>query len=258
MLTVEAWMDVNVLKKEGLSAREIARRTGHSRNTIRRALEQKKPEVFRKPRRSSKLDRFKPYVEERYEECGLSAVRLLTEIRPMGYTGSERTLRRFLEGKRVTHRALSKLTVRFESPPGKQAQADWAHCGRHPDARGVAISIYAFVIVLGFSRMMYVEFTTAMNAFELLRCHINAFEFFGGWTEEVLYDNMAQVRLPDGSLNPLFVDFASHYGFAIRTHRVRRPRTKGKVERMVEYVKDNFLNGRSFADLAELNAHTRH
>jgi transposase len=267
MLTVEDWMDVKVLHKEGCSVREIARQTGHSRNTIRKALQQKAPEPFKKPHRCSKLSSFKPYIEKRYQECGLSAVRLLSEIRPMGYTGSERTLQRFLEGKRVTRRALSKLTVRFETPPGKQAQADWAYCGQHPvsphrlgalnagDDKDEKVSIYVFVIVLGFSRMMYIEFTTAMNAFELLRCHINAFEFFGGWTEEILYDNMAQVRLPDGSLNPLFVDFASHYDFAIKTHRVRRPRTKGKVERMVDYVKDNFLNGRSFADLADLSAH---
>jgi hypothetical protein len=56
----------------------------------------------------------------------------------------------------------------------------------------------------------------------------------------------------------LFADFANHYGFAIKTHRIRRPRTKGKVERMVHYVKDGFLNGRAFADLADLNAQARH
>jgi transposase len=87
---------------------------------------------------------------------------------------------------------------------------------------------------------------------------MQAFEFFGGWTHEMMYDNMKQVRLNQQQLNPLFVDFAGHYGFAIKTHRVRRPRTKGKVERMVHYVKDNFLNGRTFADMADLNTQARH
>jgi len=73
-----------------------------------------------------------------------------------------------------------------------------------------------------------------------------------------MYDNMKQVRINQQELNPLFVDFAGHYGFAIRTHRVRRPRTKGKVERMVHYVKDNFLNGRTFTDMADLNAQAHH
>lgn len=69
---------------------------------------------------------------------------------------------------------------------------------------------------------------------------------------------MKQVRLTPTELHPWFVDFAAHYGFAIKTHRMRRPRTKGKVERMVTYVKDNFLNERSFTDLADLNAQGRH
>jgi hypothetical protein len=106
--------------------------------------------------------------------------------------------------------------------------------------------------------MLYVEFTSSMKLPALIRCHLNAFEFFGGWTHEILYDNMKQVRLNQEELNPLFVDFAQHYGFAIKTHRVRRPRTKGKVERMVYYVKDGFLNGRSFSDMTELNAQAHH
>jgi hypothetical protein len=106
--------------------------------------------------------------------------------------------------------------------------------------------------------MLYVEFTSSMHLPVLIRCHLNAFEFFGGWTHAILYDNMKQVRLSQQEMNPLFVDFASHYGFAIKTHRIRRPHTKGKVERMVHYVKDGFLNGRSFFDLADLNAQARH
>jgi hypothetical protein len=120
------------------------------------------------------------------------------------------------------------------------------------------VPVYAFVMVLSFSRMLYAEFTSSMKLHWLIRCHLNAFDFFGGWPREVLYDNMKQVRLGPGELNPLFLDFARHYDIAIKTHRVRRPRTKGKVERMVHYVKGGFLNGRSFADFAELNAQTRH
>jgi hypothetical protein len=118
--------------------------------------------------------------------------------------------------------------------------------------------IYAFLIVLGFSRMLYVEFTQTMVLPELLRCHQEAFAYFGGIPGSVLYDNMAQVRLPgSGELNPLMGDFAAHYGFAVKTHRVRRPRTKGKVERMVDYIKDNFLNGRSFSGMEDLMAQGR-
>jgi hypothetical protein len=114
-------------------------------------------------------------------------------------------------------------------------------------------------MVMGFSRMMFVKFTSSMEMPTLKQCHMEAFEYFGGWTQRVLYDNMAQVRDPNTrELNKDFVDFCAHYGFAIKTHRPRRPRTKGKVERMVDYVKDNFLNGRQFSDYDDLNVQARH
>lgn len=251
-------MDIRTLHKEGHSIKEIARQTGRSRNTVRRVLREPGPTGFRKPVRPSCLDNFKPYLQQRFESCGLSAVRLLPEIRAMGYTGSIATVRRFLHQLRPEQERLRKLTVRFETPPGKQAQADWAYCGRFPDATGQIIPIYAFVMVLSFSRMLYVEFTTSMHLSTLIRCHLAAFEFFGGWPHEMLYDNMKQVRIGPQELNPLFLDFAQHYGFAVKTHRIRRPRTKGKVERAVHYVKDGFLNGCIFADVADLNVQGRH
>lgn len=258
MLRVEEWMDIRALAKEGHSIKAICRLTGFSRNTVRRVLREAGPRDYRSPERVSCLDPFKAYARERYEECRLSASRMVDEIRPMGYTGSLRTLRRYLENLKPEQERLRRLTVRFETPPGKQAQADWAYCGRFPDAAGRLVPVYAFVMVLSFSRMLYAEFTSSMKLAWLIRCHLNAFDFFAGWPREVLYDNMKQVRLGPGEFNPLFLDFARHYDIAIKTHRVRRPRTKGKVERMVHYVKDGFLNGRSFSDFADLNAQARH
>jgi len=82
--------------------------------------------------------------------------------------------------------------------------------------------------------MMYVRFTTSMNLSMLIGCHQSAFSYLGGISSSILYDNMKQVKLDNGELNPAFLDFASRHGFAIKTCRVRRPRTKGKVERMVD------------------------
>jgi transposase len=258
LLKLEEWMDIRSLHKEGHSIKAIARHTGRSRNTVRRVLREAGPTGFHKPERHSRLDAFKAYLRERWENCGLSAVRLLPEIQAMGYTGSISTLRRFVHSLKPERERLRKLTVRFETPPGQQAQADWAYGGRFPDPTGRTFPVYIFVLVLGFSRMLYVEFTSSMKLPALLRCHQNAFQFFGGWTREILYDNMKQVRLTPTGLNPQFADFARYYGFAIKTHRIRRPRTKGKVERMVHYVKDAFLNGRSFTDLDDLNAQAQH
>lgn len=251
-------MDIRMLRKEGHSIKAIARQTGRSRNTVRRVLRQAGPTSFNKPQRHSCLDSFQSYLRQRWEECGLSAVRLLAEIRAMGYTGSIATLRRYLQTLKPERERLRKLTVRYETPPGKQAQVDWAYAGRFPDPSGHIIPVYIFVMVLSFSRMLYVEFTSSMKLPTLTQCHLNAFQFFAGWTLEILYDNMKQVRLSPNEFNPSFLDFVNHYGIAAKTHRIRRPRTKGKVERMVDYVKDNFLNGRSFTDLADLNAQARH
>lgn len=258
MLQLEEWMDIKSLHKEGHSIKAIARHTGRSRNTVRRVLREPAPASFQKPERHSLLDPFKTYLRERWESCGLSAIRLLPEIQAMGFSGSIITLRRYLHSLKPERERLRKLSVRFETPPGKQAQADWAYCGRFPDPEGRIVPVYLFVMVLSFSRMLYIEFTSSMKLPALLRCHQNAFDFFNGWPIEILYDNMKQVRLTPTELNPLFADFARYYGFAVKTHRIRRPRTKGKVERMVHYVKDAFLNGRSFADLTDLNAQGQH
>jgi transposase len=261
MLTVEEWMDVQRLAHQGHSLRAIARLTGYSRNTVTKLVQQPAPQPYSKRPRASKLDPFKPYLEQRYQACSLSAVRLLAEIRPMGYTGSVDLLRRYLRTLTATQRALAQATVRFETPPGLQAQVDWAHLGRFLTAQGPSVPLYAFVMVLSFSRMLYVEFTASMDLPTLLHCHQHAFAFFGGWPQELLYDNMKQVKLapgPQGAWNPLFLDFVQHYGITPQTCRVRRPRTKGKVERMVGYLKDNFLAGRSFADRDDLNAQGQH
>lgn len=257
MLILEEWMDIKDLHRQGHSIRAIAQMTGRSRNTVRRLLRQSAPQPFQAPQRSSKLDEFKPYLEQRHRECNLSCVRLLEEIRPMGYTGSIDLLWRYVRLLRPDKKARAKLTVRFETPPGHQAQADWAYCGRFPNQAGETFSLYAFTMVLGFSRMLYVEFTTSMKIESLLRCHLHAFEFFGGWPNTILYDNMKQIKLDANQWHPLFLDFVQHYGVRPQTHAVRRPRTKGKVERMVSYLKDNFLNGRSFSDLEDVNRQSR-
>ena len=257
MLTTEVWMEIKVLHQQGHSIRAIAEQTGHSRNTVRKQLRQTDSPRFKKPARVSKLDPFKSYLEERYTQCRLSSVRLHGEIKVMGYEGSLDVVQRFMRGIKPDKTTCSRLTVRFETPPGEQAQSDWAYCGRFLDRFGNPVSIYAFVCVLGYSRLRYVEFTTSMRIEQLLQCQINAFAFFDGIPRRLLFDNMKQVKLDSETWNPLFLDFVRHYGIAAHTHAPYRPRTKGKVERLVRYLKDSFLNGRSFDDLDDVNAQGR-
>ena len=265
MIRSELWMDIKELHRQGLSQRQIARRTGHSRNTIAKVLGQPLPQPFQKPRRKSCLDPFKPYLVQRWQTYRLRAPRLLVELQAQGYTGSINLVQRFLKTLKDEQTTQARATVRFETAPGQQAQADWAEVSRteattqQETNNQEAGKVYAFVMVLSFSRMLYVEFTTTMDLATLIACHQRAFAYFGGIPGSVLYDNMAQVRLPGSrELHPLMADFAAHHGFAVKTHQVRRPRTKGKVERMVDYLKDNFLCGRCFAGLADLQVQGRH
>src|SRR5262249_44424538 len=225
MITVEHFMDIRDLRNEGHSIRDIAAITGLSRNTVRKVLRGQHTLKSRLPQRASKLDPFKDYLRGRFQEHALSAVRLIEEIRSMGYLGSLPTVRRFLRSLKQHSVRSSKVTVRFETPPGQQAQADWSYCDKFTSPDGERISVYAFVMVLSFSRMLFVRFTTSMKMPQLLECHQLAFAYFGGWPQTILYDNMKQVRIAPKEWNEQFLDFAQHYGFVPKTHRPYRART---------------------------------
>src|SRR3989442_7751401 len=154
MLTVEKGMDVNNLLNGGPPRRAIPRLPGYPRNTVDKLLQQAAPVPFAKPPRASQLDPYKPYLQQRYQACPLSAVRLIEEIRPMGYTGGLCVLRRYLAGLRTQQCAQAQATVRFETPPGQQAQVDWAYGGTFADREGQPGRGYFFLMVLGFSRML--------------------------------------------------------------------------------------------------------
>jgi transposase len=258
MITVDQYMDIKQRLANGQSLHSIASDTGHSRNTVRRIqrsehpLQKTKPAKPR-PTRAQKLDPYRDYIRSRVEQFDLDATRILPEIQAMGYTGGVHTVRRYIRQLKQRTKLLSQATVRFETPPAKQAQCDWGHVGKFPDPSGKLIDIYVFVIVLSYSRQMFIRFTTSMKLPTLIECHQAAFDYFQGVPQSILYDNMSQVRSGPGRLNATFQDFAQHYSFDVRTHRPYRPRTKGKVERMVDYIKGNFLNGRDFAGLDDLN-----
>ena len=257
MLNLDQFMNIRFLQRQGHSVRAIARLTGHSRNTVRKLLRATHTPTAKPRVRPSLLDPYKPYLIERWQAHRLSAVRLHPEIQAKGFTGSLKIVRRFLQTLRAEDQVDPRLTVRFETPPGEQAQCDWAEVGRFPQPDGTSIKLYVFVMILCYSRYLYIEFMRSMALATLIRCHQNAFAFFGGWTKRILYDNMRQVVVGPNRTNARFLDFARHHGFEAIRHRPYRPRTKGKVERTVGYVRTSFLNGRTFAGLDDLNGQGR-
>ncbi len=254
MITREEWVDVVSLHRQGVSIRAISTRLGISRNTVRAALRREGPPA-RTPRElPSKLDPFKDYLLARLADYPeLSAVALCEEIRALGYEGGLSILKEFTYPYRQRRR---EPVVRFETPPGLQAQVDWSGLGRHSVA-GAERAPQLFVMVLGFSRALYAEAVWRATLESFLACHERAFAYFGGVPGEVLYDNAKVVVLERSAegprYNPGLLDLAGLYGFAPRLCRPYRAKTKGKVERSIGYVKDRFFVGRVFSDLEDLN-----
>ena len=246
---------------EGLTVTEISREPGISRQTIYRwinegELDRDLEEVRYGPRPPvpTKLDAYKAIVRERLEEYPeLTAVRLLAEIRAAGYPGGYTQLREYV--RKVRPRAPADLLVRFETDPGVQGQVDFAHF-RFPWGRR-----YLLLVVLGYSRLLWLRFYRRQDMSTLLRGLEAAFGFFGGVPRELLFDQMKSVIVRDlrgegGRVteNAEFLRFAAHWGFRPRACRPYRAKTKGKVERPIGYVRKSFAYGRSFAGDADLNA----
>jgi len=254
MIRWEQFMDIKSLAAEGLSRREIARLTGMSRNTVRKVLRGQHPMRVKAAVRGSALDPYKAHVRDRFERYGLSAVRLIEEIRPLGYTGSVVTLRRYLKTLKAPLERLKQVTVRYETPPGLQAQVDFAEFSLPWGRR------YALVVVLGYSRLLWVKFYPRQTMAVLVSGLEEAFAAFGGVPSELLFDQMRAVVIDDqrpsgGRVleNAEFSRFAVHWGFRIRACRPYRARTKGKVERPIGYLRRAFFYGRSFLNDADLN-----
>ena len=247
-------MDIVALHRQGVPIKAICRQLGVGRNTVRRALRRQGPPAYKRPPAAGKLDPFKDYLLARLAEFPeLSAVVLFEEIRAQGYEGGISILKDFTRPYRQRRR---EPVVRFETPPGKQAQVDWAELGRH-ELDGPEQALHLFVMVLGFSRALYAEAVTAEDLPTFLACHAHAFAFFGGMPAEILYDNAKVVVLERTASGPRFnpglLDFAGRYGFAPRLCRPYRARTKGKVERSIRYLRDRFFCGRRFRSLEDLN-----
>jgi len=254
-------MEIRSLRENGVSWSEISRMVGADRKTVQKYanLDQYSP-FFRKVRKGSKLEPYKPYILSRLDKYPLSAVRIYDEIKAQGYAGKMTVLRDFMKATRKE--SSYDAVMLFETAPGQQAQVDWGEFGKI-EVDGEVSKLHGFHIILGHSRMRYVEFTTSMDLRTLVRCHINAYKYFGGAPHENLYDNMKQVVLKrrknanDSDFQPLFSDFMAYYGTATKLCRIRKPRTKGKVENLVGYVTDNFFLGTEFADLADINMKAR-
>jgi len=230
--------------RKNLNISQISRETGLCRETIRRAINGEKPH---EKARKSKLDQYKQDIQSILKDNPhISNILILEKIKEKGYQGGRSILGDYLLKIRKPLACRSGAFMNIETLPGKEAQVDWAYCkdiscGKHKR------KLYLFCMILSYSRCLYIEFTTSMRLDTFLACHIHAFDFFGGIPSSILYDNLKSVVTArygrQISFNARYLDFATYYGFDPRVCNVRAANEKGKVERAIRYIKNNFING---------------
>jgi transposase len=248
---------IHELKAQGKSIQDIAITLGLARNTVRKYL--RHPELVAMPRprpnRRSKLDPFKEQVKEWIEQdhC-YNCEAMLPRLQAMGYRGSLSVLKAFVHPLRPKNQGQAPV-IRYETKPGEQVQFDWGEFVYEKE--GAPHKLYGFTAVLCYSRMRFATFVKRCDAPTMIRCLMEAFEYFGGLPKAALTDRMKSVLLEMVDKvphwNPRFADFMASIGVAPRVCKSRTPQTKGKIERTVGVVKHNFWPGISFTDLDDLN-----
>jgi transposase len=260
MLTPEQINDIHRLHwAEHWSLRKIARHLHIGRRTIAKYLATPAaPPAHR--HRASKLDPFKPVIAELLQQdLSANAPVIAQRLHPLGYHGGITLIKDHLRAVRQAS-AARRAYLRVEPAPGERFDIDWGHFGALA-YNGATRKLYAFCLVEAHSRKMYLKFTHSQSFATFVRCHLHAFREFGGVAREFWYDNLASaVAEHDGNLvrfHPRFLAFAREFGFLPRACHVAAAWEKGKVERAIGYVRQNFWPLRSFADLADVNAQAR-
>jgi transposase len=241
--------------RQGLTITQIARTLGVHRKTVAKWLARSRFERPRPPPRISILDPFKGRITRLLDTHPYSAQQIFQRLREEGYGGGITTLRVYV--RRIRPPKLP-VYLKLHFAPGECAQIDWGSFGT------VAVGntrrrLSFFIIVLAYSRLMYVEFTVSQTMEHFLACHEHAFAAFGGVPTKIMVDNLKSAVLQRLAgvapvFNARYADFARHYGFTIAPCNVARANEKGRVESGVGYVKKNFLRGLELTEFGAIQA----
>ncbi len=209
------------------------------------------------PQNQSSAEAYRKEIEDWLKQkVRVSAIHIRLQER--GYQGSYSAVLRLA---RKIDPKLAEAVVRIETEPGEEGQVDFGYVGHMRDAEGNPRKTWSFVMTLSWSRHAYVEFVRDQSIGTWLRCHQNAFEYFGGVPRHLVIDNLkagvTRAVWDDPQLQMAYRECAEHYGFLVRPCKPRTPQHKGKVERGVDYVEGNFLGGRGEMVLSEANRAVR-
>ena len=234
----------------------IARQLHVHHGTVARVLAQAGLPRIGAPSRPSRVDPYLPFILGTLEKFPtLTASRLYAMVRERGYSGGPDHFRHVISRHRPRPKAEAYL--RLATLPGEQGQVDWGHFGKHTIGRAMR-PLMAFVMVLSYSRQIFLRFSLNASLESFLRGHVGAFTAWGGVPRVLLYDNLKSAVLERQGdairFHPTLLEFAGHYRIEARPVAVARGNEKGRVEKAIRYARDSFFAARSFADLADLNA----
>ena len=251
-------MDIWSLNRQGISYREIARRMGLDRRTVKKYVETEGFPEYKQRFRQSKLAKYHGLIRDWLSQDNYSATWIHDRLKLQGFEGGYDIVKRFVS--REKGRQARVAYVRFETEPGLQAQVDFSEFQvMNPD--GGEITYYLFSMVLGYARIIYAEFVDRCSMKTFLECHQRAFGYIGGVPGEILYDNMKNVVVRHlagrTTWNSRFADFAGHYRFKPVACPPYSPWYKGKVERPFDYIRERFWRGYQFTDIDKANEDLR-
>jgi transposase len=234
----------------------ISSQLGVHRDAVRRALTRNGFVTPERQVRASQVDNYVPLILETLAKYPkLTASRLFEMARERGYKGSCDHFRSMVARHRPHPPAEAYLRVR--TLPGEQGQVDWAHFGKVKIGQAER-RLVAFVMVLSYSRRIFLRFYLNEATDNFLRGHVAAFDFFCGVPRELLYDNLKSAVLERRGeaihFNPTLLELAAHYHYAPKPVAVARGNEKGRVERAIQYIRHAFFAARHYKDLADLNA----
>ena len=256
-MTISAELEAQILRYyhvERWRPRTIARQLHVHKGTVARVLAQAGlPRIGRT--RPSRIDPYLPFILTTLEKFPtLAASRLYGMVRERGYGGGPDHFRHVIACHRPRRKAEAYLRLR--TLPGEQGQVDWAHFGQLAIGRARR-PLMAFVMVLSYSRQIFLRFFLNARLENFLRGHVGAFDTWRGLPRTLLYDNLKSVVLERQGdairFHPTLLEFASHYRFDPRPVAIARGNEKGRVERAIKYIRGSFFAGRTFVDLDDLN-----
>jgi transposase len=257
-MTINKETEAEILRlynAEGWRRNTIARQLGIHHSSIDRVLNRNGVPVKPTRTRKVKVDKYLPFIEKTLEKYPkLNATRLFHMVKERGYSGGVDHFRDIVARLRPAPKGEAYL--RLATLPGEQAQCDWAHFGKLKVGNAER-RLLAFVLVLSWSRRIFLRFYFGDSTANFLRGHADAFEQWQAVPREILYDNLKSAVLERSGdaihFNPDLLSLAAHYRFAPKPVPVRRANEKGRVERAIRYVRSNFFAGREFKDIHDLN-----